>query len=101
MHRQRRNVLRAATRRARRAKRTTGRILVSALGFGLAYYFDTENGPARRRRLGDRLRETAGKIDGLFAPDGAPEGAPPVFHPLVQSRPEHPTILRQPQSKTG
>jgi hypothetical protein len=101
MHRQRREVLRAGTRRAKRVKRTSGRILVSALGFGLAYYFDTENGLGRRRRLSDRLRATARKIDGLFAPDGAPGGAPPVFHPLLHSLPEHPTILRQPQSKTG
>ena len=54
MHINRQELLSSATRRMRRARRTTGRILVSALGFGVAYYFDTENGEVRRQRLMSR-----------------------------------------------
>jgi len=49
MHRQ--ELMRSASRRIRRGKRTTGRIVGSALGFAVAYYFDAENGDLRRKRL--------------------------------------------------
>ena len=63
MHINRQELLSSATRRARRARRTTGRILVSALGFGVAYYFDTENGDVRRQRLFKSLRRSAHGLD--------------------------------------
>ncbi len=77
----RQDVMSSAIRHARRARRTTGRIVVSALGFGLAYYFDTENGVARRDQLRRSLRRTAATIDSVLAPE---VGDPPAFHPLLR-----------------
>jgi hypothetical protein len=74
---------------------------VSALGFALAYYFDSANGQARRRRLRGQLRAAARGIDGMLTADRTVEDAPPVFYPLLQSPPKRPTILPKPQSKTG
>ena len=51
-----RNSLRSASRRIQRGRKTTGRIVASALGFGVAYYFDAENGALRRKRLQHALR---------------------------------------------
>jgi hypothetical protein len=101
MNVERRGVLNALTRQAETAKRRSGRIVVSALGFALAYYFDTTNGPARRRQLHAQLRSAARKIHGAFAPDHAVADAPAVFSPLLQSKPKGPTIRSEPQSKTG
>ena len=70
----------SASRRARRARRTTGRILVSALGFGMAYYFDTEDGAARRKQLQHWLQQTARTVDSVLTSEvGDP---PPVFSPV-------------------
>jgi len=77
MHINRQELLSAATRRARRARRTTGRILVSALGFGVAYYFDTENGEARRQRLVKSLRRSPHGLD--FALTSEAEDPPHIF----------------------
>jgi hypothetical protein len=101
MNIERRDVFQAASRGARKAKRASGRLLMSALGFGLAYYFDSANGHARRQRLRGQLRAAARRIDGMFTADPALEDAPPAFYPLPPSPPKHPTILPKPQSKTG
>ncbi len=69
--------LSSANRRARRARRTTGRILVSALGFGVAYYLDTENGEVRRQRLFRSLRRSAHRLDSALT-SGA-EDPPPAL----------------------
>ena len=84
MHINRQELISSANRRARRARRTTGRIVVSALGFGVAYYFDTENGDQRRKRLVEALKRTAQGIDSALVPDEA--GNPPrVFTPMLRS----------------
>jgi hypothetical protein len=95
------DVLQAAARQARRAKRTSGRVVLTALGFGLAYYFDTANGPARRRQLREHVRTAVRKIDRAFTSDPVVDDVPAVFSPLLQSTPERPTIRPRPQSKTG
>jgi hypothetical protein len=61
MHRN--EILSSVGRRAQHVKKTTGRLAVSAVGFGVAYYFDAENGSARRMHLGQMLRRTARQID--------------------------------------
>jgi len=78
MHTTRQELLSSANRRARRAQRTMGRIVVSALGFGVAYYFDTENGGARRTQPCQLLQRTAGNLDSVLTSE---VGVPPqVFH---------------------
>ncbi len=80
MHTTRQELFSSASRRARRARRTSGRILVSALGFGMAYYFDTENGAARRTQLRHWLQQTARTVDSVLTSEvGDP---PPVFSPV-------------------
>jgi hypothetical protein len=82
MHDMRQELMSSAIRHVRRARRTTGRLVVSGLGFGLAYYFDSENGAARREQLRRSLRRTALTIDSVWAPEtGDP---PPVFTPLLR-----------------
>jgi hypothetical protein len=49
---------RAVTRRARKAKRSAGRLLVSGVGFAAAYYLDPDHGAARRQQAVDVLRRT-------------------------------------------
>ena len=72
----------AIRRRGGRGEPRAG-LVVSGLGFGLAYYFDTENGGARRAHLRRSLRRTASTIDSVWGP---PEVAdpPPVFTPLLR-----------------
>jgi hypothetical protein len=79
----RQELLRSANRRVLRARRATGRIVVSALGFGVAYYFDPENGALRRKRLQQRIRRTAGNMDAVRASDVG--DAPPVFDPVLRA----------------
>ena len=75
----RQKLLRSASRRVRRGRRATGRIVVSALGFGVAYYFDTENGGLRRKRLHETLHRVVADISSArTSKDG---GLPPVSHP--------------------
>jgi hypothetical protein len=83
MHINRQELISSAIRRGRRARRTTGRILVSALGFGVAYYFDTENGERRRKRLYEALQHAARSIDSVWAPEAG--DPPPVFTPLLRA----------------
>jgi hypothetical protein len=76
------SVFASAIRRVRRARRTSGRLLASALGFGVAYYFDTGNGEARRRKAQHWLGRTARRLDSVFAcKAGDP---PPAFSPLLR-----------------
>lgn len=85
MHRQ--ELLSSANRRIRRGRKTTGRIVVSALGFGVAYYFDTENGAERRKKLHGLLRRTVHNIESGLAPEV--DDPPPVFPPVLRThRPE-------------
>lgn len=72
----------SAIRHARRVRRTTGRAVVSAFGFGVAYYLDTENGAERRHQLHRLLRRTATALNSVLAP--RVEDPPPVFHPLLR-----------------
>ena len=83
MQMNRKELLRSARRRVRRGRRTTGRIVVSALGFGVAYYFDTENGGLRRKRLHQMVQRTIGDVDAVRAFDMG--DAPPVFHPVLHA----------------
>jgi hypothetical protein len=83
MQMNRQELLRSASRRLRRGKRVTGRIVASALGFGVAYYFDTQNGATRRKRLQQMVQRTVGNIDGVRASDV--EDAPPVFRPVLHA----------------
>ncbi|HVT41720.1 MAG TPA: hypothetical protein VHD39_01965 [Acidimicrobiales bacterium] len=76
MHINRQELLSSANRRARRARRTTGRILVSALGFGVAYYFDTENGEARHQRLLTSLRRFVPRLDSAWTASEAEDPSP-------------------------
>ena len=78
----RQELLSSANRRARRARRTTGRILVSALGFGVAYYFDTENGDRRRKRLHETLQHSLHTIDSVLASETG--GPPPILIPALR-----------------
>ena len=91
MHTTRQQLLRSATRRARRARRTTGRIVVSALGFGMAYYFDAENGHARRKQLQRWLQRTARSIDSVLTSEvGDPPPVYPVWRGLRALEPDSP-----------
>lgn len=78
----RQELLSSARRRVRRGRKTTGRIVVSALGFGAAYYFDTENGGVRRKRLHHMLQRTMHTIEPVLSPDADP---PPVFPAVLRS----------------
>jgi hypothetical protein len=57
--------------------------VVSALGFGLAYYFDTENGEFRRKQLHQRAQRALRTLNGALAHDV--EDAPPVFPPVLRT----------------
>lgn len=76
----RQKLLRSASRRVRRGRRATGRVVVSALGFGVAYYFDTENGGLRRKRLHETLHRVVADLDSARA--SGDRGLSPVFRPL-------------------
>ncbi len=84
MQTNRQQLLRAASGRLRRGKKTTGRIVVSTLGFAMAYYFDTENGGLRRQRL----QQTAQGLLRTLHDGPAPNAGdpPPVFHPLLRTQ---------------
>jgi hypothetical protein len=55
--------------------------VASALGFGVAYYFDMENGALRRKRLHQAARRTFRQINGALAPEAVD---PPVFTPILR-----------------
>jgi hypothetical protein len=75
-------LLHAASGRLRRGKKTTGRIVVSTLGFAIAYYFDTENGGLRRQRLRQKVQGLLRTLHDGLPPDAA-DDPPAVFHPLL------------------
>jgi hypothetical protein len=75
--------------------------VASAFGFGLAYYFDTQRGAARRQRLREQLRGAARKVDGVFAPAPAVDDLPAVFHPLLRGLPKQGAVPPRPPAKTG
>jgi hypothetical protein len=83
MHINRQELISSANRRARRARRTTGRILVSALGFGVAYYFDTENGDRRRTRLYEALQHGVRSISSVSTAEAG--DPPPIFPPVLRA----------------
>jgi hypothetical protein len=83
MQMNRQELLSSASRRVRRGRKTTGRIVVSALGFAAAYYFDTENGGVRRKRLRQMLQRTVHNMESALAADAG--DPPPVFPPVLRS----------------
>lgn len=85
MHRQ--ELLRTASRRMRRGKRTTGRIVASALGFAMAYYFDPENGELRRKRLHRTAQGALHAVEGRLAGEVTDADPPAVFHPVQRTGP--------------
>ena len=88
MHTNRQELISSANRRMRRARRTSARFLASALGFGVAYYFDTENGATRRKQLRGWMSRTAHRLDSVF--DSAAGDPPPVFYPALRGMPNDP-----------
>jgi hypothetical protein len=87
MHDSGQEILSSANRRIRRVRRSTGRLVASALGFGVAYYFDPENGALRRKRLHQLLQRVAQRVDAALAPEA---GDPPPDVPSIRRalRPE-------------
>jgi hypothetical protein len=77
----------SANRRVRRVRRSTGRILAVALGFGIAHYFDPENGDARRRRLAASVRRAARVVDSRLASEAG--DPPPALLPLLRALHPH------------
>ena len=58
-----------------------------ALGFGVAHYFDVENGRLRRKRLQQTVQRTFGNLDAVRASGVA--DTPPVIDPVLHAlRPE-------------
>jgi hypothetical protein len=86
MQTNRQELIRSVSRRVRRGRRTTGRLVASALGFGVAYYFDPENGGLRRKRLHEMVERTRRNFDSVSAAEAEEE--PPVFHPVHGLRAE-------------
>lgn len=82
----------AVTRRARRAKRSVGRLLVSGLGFSAAYFLDPDHGAARRRRVVEYIHRlgagTVGMADeaGVTFEPGASQGTDAEIDPRLLSR---------------
>jgi hypothetical protein len=60
--------------------------VASALGFGVAYYFDIDNGEARRKRLQQWLRRTSRRFESVY--DSEAGDPPPVFSPMLRRMPE-------------
>jgi hypothetical protein len=83
-----RNVTATVARHAHRARRSAGRIVVSAAGFSAAYYLDPENGAQRRHRLHELVRKTGATIDGALTSGMAPSDAGvPTPEPALHSVP--------------
>ena len=82
MQTNRQELVHSARRRVQRGRKTTARIVASALGFAMAYYFDAESGAERRKRLQHRVQHVARDVGARLAPD---VGDPPVvFHPVLR-----------------
>lgn len=72
--------------RIERGKKTTGRIVASALGFAMAYYFDMEKGAERRHQL---LLTAQRGFDQIREARAAKVADPaPVPHPGLRVHPE-------------
>jgi hypothetical protein len=82
MQTNRQELVRSARRRVHRGRKATGRIVVSALGFAMAYYFDAENGAERRKRLHQMMQHAARDVGARLASDAA--DPPVVFHPVFR-----------------
>ena len=82
MQTNRQELVRSARRRVQRGRKATGRIVVSALGFAMAYYFDAENGAERRKRLHQMVQHAARDVSTRLASDVA--DPPVVFHPVFR-----------------
>jgi hypothetical protein len=97
MQKHRQELLRSVTRRIQRGRKTTGRFVASALGFGVAYYFDAANGGSRRNQLHGALRHLFRQVNGTLAPDVADLPAfPPVLVAHSASRPPAPRVGARP-----
>jgi hypothetical protein len=83
MQNHRQEVLRSANRRIQRGRKTTGRIVVSALGFAMAYYLDAENGEGRRKHLRQMAQRAFHQINAALAPDLTEP--PPVFPSVLRT----------------
>jgi hypothetical protein len=57
--------------------------VASALGFGVAYYFDAQNGGLRRKRLEHKVQAVVGRLNARMTPDV--DDPPVVFHPVFRS----------------
>ena len=86
MHVNRQGLLSSANRRTRRVRKSSARLLALALGFGVAFYLDTENGDARRKQLWYWLRRTSRRLEGVI--DSEAGDPPPVFYPALRGMPE-------------
>ena len=76
-----------------RGEETTGRIVASALGFGMAYYFDVGDGGERRQRLHHLARRAARDLSARWRPmSGSARGVRPVLrgHARRGSSPRRP-----------
>jgi hypothetical protein len=82
MQTNRQELVRSARRRVQRGGKTTARIVASALGFGVAYYFDAENGGERRKRLHHMVQHAARDVSARLAPDV--RDPPEVFRPVFR-----------------
>jgi hypothetical protein len=83
MQTNRHELVRAARRRVHRGRMTTGRIVASAVGFGVAYYFDAENGGHRRKRLHRTVEQAARSVGARLVPHV--DESPVVFDPVLRS----------------
>jgi hypothetical protein len=82
MQTNRQELVQSARRRVQRGRKTTGRIVASALGFAMAYYFDAESGGERRKRLHHLVQHAARDVSARMAPDVV--DPPVVFDPVLR-----------------
>ncbi len=58
-----------------------GRFVVAAIGSGMAYSFDSENGARRRKELHRTVHRVIRNANAGMGPDAV--DPPPVFHPVL------------------
>jgi hypothetical protein len=72
---------------ARHAQRSVGRLLVSGLGFSVAYFFDPDKGQVRRANaislIGRLRRSRAGKVVEESGPGLGEATGAPIHRPLA------------------
>jgi hypothetical protein len=71
--------LAAARSRARRTKKSAGRLLISGIGFSAAYFFDTEHGKARRQQAWDLIDHIRRPRVASIADQAGAEGRAPAI----------------------